>query len=75
MLLIPAYAMAMEIAGTWQVRRFGQGTFRIWPGRHDETVGADESIEVPEPVEAVTVECSVLQAPLISGIQNSSPFP
>ena len=31
-------------------------------GRHDETVGADESIEMPEPVEAVTVECSVLHA-------------
>jgi hypothetical protein len=41
------------IAGTWQLRQFGHGTFRIWPGRHSDTAGADESVEEPEPVEAV----------------------
>jgi len=41
------------IAGTWQLQ-FGRGTFRIWPGRHTEGVAADESIEMSEPVEAVT---------------------
>ena len=43
------------IAGTWQLR-FGRGTFRIWPGRQDESLGADESIEISEPAEAVAVE-------------------
>jgi hypothetical protein len=40
------------IAGTWELRG-AHGTFRIWPGRGD-TTGADESLEVPEPVEALT---------------------
>ena len=42
------------IAGTWQLRLAGHGTFRIWPGRHSDNVGADESVEEPELVEAVT---------------------
>ena len=44
------------IAGMWQLQ-LRHGTFRIWPGRHDDSVGADESVEVPEPVEALTVDC------------------
>src|SRR5215813_8417451 len=40
------------IAGTWQLGR-GRGPFRIWPGRQSDTAGADESVEVPEPVEAL----------------------
>ena len=44
------------IAGTWQLR-LGRGTFRIWPGRHSDGVATDESIEMPEPVEAVANDC------------------
>jgi len=54
-----AYSGARDgngIAGTWQLR-FARGTFRIWPGRQDESLGAEESIEVSEPAEAVAVEC------------------
>lgn len=50
-----SYSGAKEgngIAGTWQLS-FGYGTFRIWPGRHNETTGADESLELPEPIEAL----------------------
>ena len=44
------------IAGTWQLR-LGRGPFRIWPGRHSDGVAMDESIEMPEPVEAVANDC------------------
>jgi hypothetical protein len=40
------------IAGTWKLW-LGQGIFRIWPGRHGESIGEDESVELPEPVEAL----------------------
>ena len=43
------------IAGTWQLGRV-RGTFRIWPGRQSDTVGADESVEMPEPVDAVMAD-------------------
>ena len=42
------------IAGTWQLGPT-QGPFRIWPGTRDESTGADESLELDEPVEAVAV--------------------
>ena len=51
-----AYSGARDgngIAGTWELR-FGRGRFRIWPGRHRESQGADESIELPEPEEVLT---------------------
>jgi hypothetical protein len=53
-----AYSGARDgngIAGRWQLRT-ASGTFRIWPGRRSDTVGENESVEVPEPVEAVTVD-------------------
>ena len=32
------------IAGNWQLK-FGRGTFRIWPGKGSDGVGADESVQ------------------------------
>ena len=40
------------IAGTWQLHH-GGGTFRIWPGRQSDASGADESVELEEPLEAL----------------------
>ena len=51
-----AYSGARDgdgIAGTCELRG-GHGTFRIWPGRCGDATGADESLGVPEPVEALT---------------------
>lgn len=42
------------IAGTWQLGPM-QGPFRIWPGTREESTGADQSLELDEPVEALTV--------------------
>ena len=43
------------IAGTWQLGR-GRGTFRIWPGQQDESVGADESVELKDVRSATEIE-------------------
>ncbi len=51
-----AYSGAREgngIAGRWQLGR-SLGTFQIWPSRRTDTTGADQSIETPEPVEALS---------------------
>lgn len=51
-----AYSGARDgkgIAGAWQLR-FGHGTFRIWPGRYGDSAGANESVELDEPVEVLT---------------------
>ena|SRR5689334_9850039 len=53
-----AYSGARDgngIAGRWHLGR-AHGSFRIWPGRQSDTMGADESIEMPEPVEAVAAD-------------------
>ncbi|HET8825336.1 MAG TPA: hypothetical protein VFM77_09415 [Terriglobales bacterium] len=51
-----AYSGARDgnaITGTWQLGR-AHGTFRIWPSGRSDRAGADESVEVLEPVEAGT---------------------
>lgn len=41
------------IAGTWQLGE-RRGTFRIWPAKHSDASGADESVELLEPVDAAS---------------------
>lgn len=43
------------IVGMWQLQ-FGRGRFRIWPGRQTDGAGADESLEMLEPVEALSAD-------------------